>query len=72
MVGVPRFRQLQAFCKNYLHAEAREQAAGLKDNVGSLETYLVAQSLLRHEWSDIQAARELRISRVGLANKFKR
>jgi two-component system response regulator HupR/HoxA len=44
----------------------------LKEKVESLEVYLVSQSLLRNKWNHSRAARELGISRVGLANKIKR
>ena len=44
----------------------------LKENVESLEKHLVSQSLLKHKWNHSRAARELGISRVGLANKIKR
>jgi two-component system response regulator HupR/HoxA len=44
----------------------------LKQRVESLEMYLVSQSLLKHKWNHSRAARELGISRVGLANKIKR
>lgn len=44
----------------------------LKEMVESLEKHLVAQSLLRHKWNNSRAARELGISRVGLANKIRR
>jgi two-component system response regulator HupR/HoxA len=44
----------------------------LKERVESLEAHFVAQSLLRHKWNHSRAARELGISRVGLANKIKR
>ncbi len=37
-----------------------------------LETHLVSEALLRHRWNHSRAARELGISRVGLANKIKR
>ena len=45
---------------------------GLKDKVESLETHLVSEALLRHKWNHSRAARELGISRVGLANKIRR
>lgn len=48
------------------------QHGSLKEKVESMETYLVAQSLLRHKWNQSRAAIELGISRVGLANKIKR
>ena len=44
----------------------------LKERVESLESYLVTQALLKHRWNHSRAARELGISRVGLANKIKR
>jgi two-component system response regulator HupR/HoxA len=44
----------------------------LKERVELLEAHFVAQSLLRHKWNHSRAARELGISRVGLANKIKR
>ena len=46
--------------------------ATLKEKVESLEVHLVSQCLLRHKWNHSRAARELGISRVGLANKIKR
>jgi len=44
----------------------------LKQRVEALEAHVVSQSLLRHKWNHSRAARELGISRVGLANKIKR
>ncbi|MGN2392149.1 sigma-54-dependent transcriptional regulator [Pelomicrobium sp. G1] len=44
----------------------------LKEKVEALEMHLVSQSLLKHKWNYSRAARELGISRVGLANKIKR
>jgi len=44
----------------------------LKEKVESLEAHVVSQCLLRHKWNHSRAARELGISRVGLANKIKR
>lgn len=44
----------------------------LKDKVEALEMQLVAQTLLAHRWNHSRAARELGLSRVGLANKIKR
>jgi two-component system response regulator HupR/HoxA len=44
----------------------------LKDQVEALEIHLVAQSLLAHRWNHSRAARELGLSRVGLANKIRR
>ena len=44
----------------------------LKGKVESLEGHLVSDASLRHKWNHSRAARELGISRVGLANKIKR
>jgi two-component system response regulator HupR/HoxA len=44
----------------------------LKEKVESLEAHVVSQCLLRNKWNYSRAARELGISRVGLANKIKR
>jgi two-component system, NtrC family, response regulator HupR/HoxA len=44
----------------------------LKEKVESLEVHMVTQCLLRNKWNHSRAARELGISRVGLANKIKR
>jgi len=44
----------------------------LKEKVESLEAHVVSQCLLRHKWNHSRTARELGISRVGLANKIKR
>ena len=68
----PEFARLTPLPQDNAHSAALKQQGGLKDKVESLETYLVAQSLLRHKWNHSRAARELGISRVGLANKIKR
>lgn len=46
--------------------------ATLKEKVQSLEKELVREALLRHRWNQSETARELGLSRVGLANKIKR
>jgi len=46
--------------------------ATLKARVEALEAQLVSEALLRHKANQSRAARELGISRVGLANKIKR
>ncbi len=48
------------------------EARTLKDKVELLERYVVEQALLRHRWNHSRAARELGLSRVGLANKIRR
>lgn len=55
-------------------ASALEKIEGdtLRDKVEFLERKLVGESLTRHRWNQTQAARELGLSRVGLANKIKR
>ncbi len=44
----------------------------LKENVEKMESELVSQVLLRNKWNYTKSARELGLSRVGLANKIKR
>jgi two-component system response regulator HupR/HoxA len=44
----------------------------LKGKVEKLEAHLVSDALVRHKWNHTRAARDLGISRVGLANKIKR
>ncbi len=44
----------------------------LKEKVEALEKQLVNGALRRHRWNQSEAARELGLSRVGLANKIKR
>lgn len=47
-------------------------AGTLKERVEALEMHLVTQTLLKHKWNHSRAARELGLSRVGLANKVRR
>jgi len=47
-------------------------AGTLKYKVEALEARLVEQALLRNRWNYSRAARELGLSRLGLANKIKR
>jgi two-component system response regulator HupR/HoxA len=68
----PEFARLAPQPLDAAHAAALKKQGGLKEKVETLETYLVAQSLLRHKWNHSRAARELGISRVGLANKIRR
>ncbi|HBP88570.1 MAG TPA: sigma-54 dependent transcriptional regulator [Nitrospirales bacterium] len=44
----------------------------LKEKVERLEARIVSQSLIRHRWNQSKVAKELGLSRVGLANKIKR
>ncbi|MEZ5829677.1 MAG: sigma-54 dependent transcriptional regulator [Dongiaceae bacterium] len=44
----------------------------LKDKVEALEKELVKDALARNRWNQSETARELGLSRVGLANKIKR
>ena len=68
----PEFARLVPRPLDDAHTAALKQHGNLKEKVESLETYLVAQALLRHKWNHSRAARELGLSRVGLANKIKR
>jgi two-component system, NtrC family, response regulator HupR/HoxA len=53
-------------------ASAGLLGATLREKVESLETEMVKSALARHRWNQSEAARELGLSRVGLANKIKR
>jgi len=44
----------------------------LKETVERIERQLVSQALIRNKWNHSKTARELGLSRVGLANKIKR
>ncbi len=48
------------------------EAGTLKDKVERLEALVVTQCLTRHRWNQSKAAKELGLSRVGLASKIKR
>ena len=48
------------------------QVGPLKEQVERLERRLVADALERHRWNQTRAARDLGVSRVGLANKIRR
>lgn len=47
-------------------------AGTLKQKVERLEAQVVTQALLRHRWNQSKVAKELGLSRVGLANKIRR
>jgi len=47
-------------------------AGTLKHKVERLEAQVVIQALLRHRWNQSKVAKELGLSRVGLANKIRR
>lgn len=53
------------------HAYINE-AGTLKEKVERLEALIVTQCLTRHRWNQSKAAKELGLSRVGLASKIKR
>lgn len=44
----------------------------LKEKVENVERHLVSKSLLKNKWNYTKVAKELGLSRVGLANKIKR
>ena len=48
------------------------EGATLKDKVENVEKQVVDEALRRHRWNQSRAAKELGLSRVGLANKIKR
>lgn len=68
----PEFARLAPREPRQENASFLNHPGTLKDKVEALEMQLVAQSLLAHRWNHSRAARELGLSRVGLANKIKR
>ena len=54
------------------HGGFTPEGETLKDQVESLERHLVQDTLVRHRWNQSKAAKELGLSRVGLANKIRR
>ena len=65
--------------KNYRQALSSEDVlvmppskGTLKETVEYIEAQLVRKALQRHYWNHSRAARELGLSRVGIANKIKR
>jgi two-component system, NtrC family, response regulator HupR/HoxA len=68
----PEFERLDPRPAGNGSAALLKQDGTLKQKVASLESLLISQCLLRHKWNHSRAARELGISRVGLANKIKR
>ncbi len=68
----PEFARLLPRPAGDAHSALLDQQGSLKEKIESLETRLVAQSLLRNKWNQSRAVHELGISRVGLANKIRR
>ena len=68
----PAIARLEPFAT--AHATVTDDFPGgtLHDQVEALETRLVRSALTRHRWNQSEAARELGLSRVGLANKIRR
>ena len=48
------------------------QQGDLKDRVEALETHILRETLIRHNWNKSRCAQELGLSRVGLRNKLQR
>lgn len=53
-------------------SSSRFKGKSLKETVENMERQIVSQALLRNKWNYTKVARELGLSRVGLANKIKR
>lgn len=68
----PELARLTAPPAKALPTDFLAGAGTLKERVEALEMHLVTQTLLKHKWNHSRAARELGLSRVGLANKVKR
>lgn len=63
---------LEAAVKTAERAPLMPEGATLKDKVENIEKSLVHDVLRRCRWNQSRAAKELGLSRVGLANKIKR
>ncbi len=54
------------------HRSLLSQGLSLKKTVEMVERQIVSKTLIRNKWNHSKTARELGLSRVGLANKIKR
>tara|TARA_R110000782_G_scaffold48146_7_gene105529 strand:+ start:1315 stop:2772 length:1458 start_codon:yes stop_codon:yes gene_type:complete len=68
----PNLAKLSTRQKNNTATELKLDGDSLKEKVESLEVMLIEGALRKHRWNQSRAAKELGISRVGLANKIKR
>ncbi len=68
----PALAKLKASSAQAIVVASQDEARTLKQIVEMLEAKIVGQVLQKHRWNQSKAARELGLSRVGLANKIKR
>ena len=68
----PGLAKLAAKAKGGARDDDRTSNKTLKEIVEGLEAQIVGQVLKKHAWNQSKAARELGLSRVGLANKIRR
>lgn len=68
----PEFARVTARAQKASVSDTLPHSGTLKERVEALEAHLVSETLLRHKWNHTRAARELGLSRVGLANKIRR
>ena len=68
----PSMAKLHASGRTAASVADKESERTLKQIVEGLEAQVVGQVLKKHRWNQSKAARELGLSRVGLANKIRR
>ena len=68
----PEIASVKTTAKTKILAATQLDGATLKQKVETLEKELVHDALQRHRWNQSETARDLGLSRVGLANKIKR
>ncbi|MHB8886117.1 MAG: sigma-54 dependent transcriptional regulator [Methylovirgula sp.] len=68
----PTLAKLNASARAVTSSVHKDEERTLKQIVEGLEAQVVGQVLKKHRWNQSKAARELGLSRVGLANKIRR
>lgn len=68
----PTLAKLNLSARANVSPAHRDEERTLKQIVEGLEAQVVGQALKKHRWNQSKAARELGLSRVGLANKIRR
>ncbi|QXX74928.1 helix-turn-helix domain-containing protein [Methylovirgula sp. HY1] len=68
----PTLAKLNASARAAASPVHKDEERTLKQIVEGLEAQVVGQVLKKHRWNQSKAARELGLSRVGLANKIRR
>ena len=68
----PTLAKLNSSARAAVSTAHKDEERTLKQIVEGLEAQVVGQVLKKHRWNQSKAARELGLSRVGLANKIRR